>query len=152
MSVVSNALKILNSARAKLDDVGLCPFSVTVRVRTWDGERVGVGNSADIDTALTVARGKRPRVELVEQKDVVAPGAPIAKATYVIGPLTPIHAGGGTPLEAIHPALAPRTTEIFYILTGPGTPPTGLLCKKVKEDLSNPFRYMLTIESLGMPA
>lgn len=151
MSVVSNALKILDQARAKLDTVGLCPFQVFVRVRTWSGDRVGMGTSSDVVQPITVANGKRPQVELVREKSIVSPGTPLMTATFLVGPLTPEYPGGGVPTSLLSPA-GGKNIEVAFIVKGPDLPATGLLCKKTKLDASNPFRLVLTLESLAQAA
>ncbi len=151
MSTVSDALSILDNARATLADVGLCPYRAFVRVTTWSEGRIGQGASTTITTELVVARNRPPKVELVTDKDVVAGGL-MSEARYKIGPLTPSYAGGGTTIDTLDPPTSEAPAETHYILLGPGLPAEGMLCKKVGDAYDSPFRYTVTVEALGKPA
>ena len=151
MSVVSKSLKTLDAGRALLANAGLSPFRIFVRVRTWSGERVGDGAYTDTTTELTVAKGRPPQCRLSDEKTVVAPGQPMQKATFEVGPLTPGYDGGGVANVTLNPS-ANRTTEVHWVVMGPGCPSAGMLCRKIKEDQSSPFRVMLTLEGMGMSA
>lgn len=150
MSLVSDALPILDEARGLLDDFGLRPFRVFAIVRTWTGTRVGQGTSSDVETELTVAGGKRPKVRQVDAEDVVASGGEITDTVYDVGPLTPEHTSGGTDPALLNPPLpAVGVAEVLFRIVGPGLPETGALCKRLSDDLSSPFRYTLRLQRIG---
>lgn len=153
MTIVSDALAALDAGRALLDDAGLCPYQVFVRERTWSGQRTGLANATfvDEDTELTVADGRRPQVQQVQQQALVAPGSPIQRARFEVGPLTPSYEGGGVATSTIQPS-GNTTKELFFVVFGPGLPDTGLLCRQVGLDASSPFRITITIEAMGQAA
>lgn len=153
MTIVSDALSILDDARGLLDDVGLRPYQVFVRVTAWSGARAGLGTKTVTDTELTVADGKRPKVRQLSAKDVVASGGSLSDQIFEIGPLTPPFTGGGTEASVINPALdADAPTGVLYVLMGPGAPADGWLCKRVGDKLDSPFRYMVTVQRIGVDA
>lgn len=149
MSIVSRLLKTLDKGRARLDTVGLRPYTVTLRVITYAGARVGLGAATTTNTAITVADAKAPKVRVLSDSDTVASGNLFTKTRYEIGPLTPAYDGGGVAATTLDPATSASPTEVFYVVTGPGTPSTGMLCKKVADKYDSPFRYMLIVESIG---
>lgn len=151
MSIVSDLLGTIDEARALLDDVGLRPFTVYRRIVTYTGARVGDGDRLVEDTPITVARGGRPKVESLAGENVVAGGV-MTKQRWKVGPLTPEYAGGGTEPEVLDPPRSVQPTEVFFVLQGPGLPESGALCKQVGNNFNSPFRYFITIESLGKVA
>jgi hypothetical protein len=151
MSLVSSLLPTVDLARGLLDDVGLRPFQVFVRVRAWSGALVGVGTATDTETEITVAGTKRPKVVEVKSKDVIASGGAISATTYKVGPLTPDYGTGGTNADTIDPPPV-AGQEVLFIVKGPGLPTAGVLCKRVDGDQSSPFRWMLTLERIGQNA
>lgn len=151
MSLVTDNLGAVDDGRALLDDFGLRPFTVTLRVVTWSGDRVGKGDSVTTDTPVTVSGGRRPKLVVLQDRDVVAGGV-MTRARYKIGPITPPYNGGGMTPDVLDPAAGAQPTEVFFVVEGPGMPATGMLCKKVDGDFANPFKFFLTLESLGKEA
>lgn len=149
MSTVSEVLGTLDEARQLLDEQGLRPYTVTLRVRTWAGERVGDGAASVTNTPLTVANGGRPKVKLESDRDVVSSGNVFSKTRYRIGPLTPEYDGGGIDAATLDPAASATPREIFYVISGPGLPATGILCQKVSDDYSSPFGFYVIVETIG---
>ncbi len=156
MATLKDALlPVVDNVFGIFDQLGFCPYRVFIRVRTWVGpDRIGQGESFTSDTEMTLANSRRPFVELLDQKDVVAPGSPKQMAKFLVGPLTPAYATGGIAMTTLHPA-GSKLTEVLYVVLGDlatGLPATGLECKKTKEDLSDPLSIMITLESLGRAA
>lgn len=152
MSIVSRALKTLDRARARLDDAGLRPFSVSVRVITWSGTCPGQGVPSVVETPVTVAGGRRPEITQVFDKDVIAGGV-VTKARWKIANITPAYDGGGMDPATLDPANASEpNTQVFYVLKGPGMPASGMLCTKVADKLDRAFGYTIVIETMGREA
>lgn len=149
MSIVSDSLNILDSARALLSDVGLRPYRVSVRVTKWK-ESLGVGPKTVTDTELTVADGKPPKVRQLSAKEIVASGGQLGDLMLEVGPLTPPYTGGGVETSDITPETNAFEQEVQYIVFGPGMPSDGALFSKVSDKFDSPFRYMFTIKKTGV--
>jgi len=54
----SDLIPVVDDARELVDDLGLRPYTVAVRTRTWSGGRVGGGTASNADVTLA----PRPRV------------------------------------------------------------------------------------------
>lgn len=150
-TLVQSLLPVLDDARGILDDFGLRPFEVFVRVRDWSGDVAGQGTATDVDTEITVASGKRPKVVEVKSRDVVASGGAIAATTYKVGPLTPDYGTGGSRADVLDPPVSPGR-EVLFVVTGPGLAPEGVLCKRVDGEGFSPFKWFLYLERLGQDA
>lgn len=150
MSIVRDSLPILNSARALLSDVGLRPYTVSLLVTTWSGAAVGQGTRSQVETPLTVANGRPPKVRQMSAKEIVAQGGTLEDQIFEVGPLTPSYAGGGTDAALINPPVTGSPTEVHFLLRGPGIPATGTLCQKVFDRLDSPFRLMFQIRRIGV--
>lgn len=151
MSLVESLLPTVDAARGLLDDVGLRPFQVYVRLRAWSGGYVGQGTATDTDTEITVASTKRPKVVEVSSSDAMASGGTVTATTYLVGPLTPDYGTGGTNADTIDPPLV-AGREVLFVVKGPGLPTNGVLCKRVDAEQFSPFRWMLKLERLGQDA
>jgi hypothetical protein len=153
VSIVSDSLPTLDEARALLDDAGLRAFTVAVRVITWDGPRVGEGQASTVDTPITVSGGRRPKVVAVAKNDddIVAGGV-FKRARFEVQNITPAYSGGGVDPDTLDPPATSGLTEVFYVLTGPGMPASGMLCKKISDKFDRVFGYSVTLETLGQEA
>ncbi len=135
-------------------DFGIRRFQVWTRVITWSGSRPGLGTEAATDTYLG-----RVKVRDVKSKDVVAGMSELTDAVYELGPFTPEHSGASPTPDTIAPTtdmLAPPQTstaaESYYLLKGPGLPTDGVLCERVGDTTTGPFRYMVTVRAIGRKA
>ncbi len=134
---------------------GIRRFQVWTRVSTWSGSRPGVGTETTTDTYLG-----RVKVRDVKSKDVVAGMSELTDAVYELGPFTPEHSGGSSTPDTVAPTtdmLAPpqdgsTAAESYYLLKGPGLPTDGVLCERVGDTTTGPFRYMVTVRALGVKA
>ena len=141
--------------RADLDEIrtlggelGLRPFTVTVRRRTWSGGPLGRGPGApgstkvDVDTVLTnqAADGSSQPVMVrqMTRQEVFASGGQLSTRDLRIGPITPAFAAsilpaGGFDDTKVNPAPDGSTTEILWIVSSPigtyGLPPGGVVCE-----------------------
>jgi hypothetical protein len=116
-TIVDGVLPILDKARALLDEVGLRPFTVTVRTVTWSGERVGLGTATTVDTPLTVADNKRVKVRQLKGQEVVAQGGLYGEQWLLVGPFTPAYSGGGVSESTLNPATVSGPREVYYKVT-----------------------------------
>lgn len=149
MSLRTSLLPVLEGLRGLIpDQLGLRPYSVTVRVRTWTGSRPGMGTYADVDTVLTNA-GHNVKVTPVTTKDVVASAGRYVAGDFRIGPLTPAHASGGIPLSLIDPPRSATAREVFFLLEGPGLPEEGAFCKRVDANTYGLFRSEIVVRRTG---
>jgi hypothetical protein len=151
-SLKDDLLPLLDELRGIPGELGFRPYQVHVRTVAWSGDRVGRGTQTVTDTRLRVGGNQDPKVRALSRKDVVAGNIAFVEGKYDIGPLTPSYAGGGIPDETINPTSTSTPTEVFFVITGPGTPSTGLLCKRVGDHVDRAMRRMIRVESLGRAA
>lgn len=147
MTFASDLRPALDAARGIAGGLGLHTFTVSVRVRTWSGARVGVGNATTTDTALTVS-GQAPKVVPVSPRDAVASGGLYTSQDLRVGPLTP----GLTAYATINPATSASPTEVLFVVTGPGTSASGDLYERVGEETGSALHYHLILRSKGVAA
>lgn len=147
MSFLTNILPSLDRIRAGVPGaLGLRPFALTVRVRTWSGARPGVGTKADTDTAITNDAGYSYKVTEVTSKDVMLSAGKYTAGMYKVGPLTPPHAGGAVTFAKLDPAVTGAATEVLYKLTDPSG---SVWCRKVGVETMHPLHWYLILESTG---
>ncbi len=151
MSVREDLLLSFPELRDLAVDFGLRRYQVWLRLVTTRGSRVGTGTETVTDTYL----GK-VKLRQTSSKDVVA-GTEMSAGVFELGPFTPEGALSLPDTKSVSPDdLSPlqtgTPTEIYYLIKGPGLPTAGLLCSRVKDDLTRPFRYMVTVKSTGRKA
>lgn len=151
MSFRDSILPAVQAIRNIAVDMGIRRFQVWTRVVTWSGSRPGVGTKTEVDTYLG-----RVKVRDVKSKDVVAGMSELADAVYELGPFTPEHGAIVNTPDTKAPSpdmLAPpqtgATSESYYLLKGPGLPDDGVLCARVGDTTTRPFRYMVTVRAIG---
>ncbi len=160
---LADALKpALDTVRsiAGLPALGLRPFTVTVRVRVWSGDRPGVGSRVDYDTVIynTIQQPGGPlrvpvRVQRLSQKDVIASGGTFTDRMYKVGPVTPDYpiAGGpdgGYTIAALDPTTTNSATEIMWLMTGPDMPGGGTVLIKDNQE-ATAMHFFVTLRSTG---
>ena len=151
MSIREDFLPVLDTARGMLDAVfGLRRYDVVMLVTTWSGALVGDGTPTTVETPVVVDGDKRPKVQQLSSRDIIASGGLYQEQDMRVGPLTPSFAGGGTTVADFDPPAAGPTTEVVYRLTGPDTPATGTLYRKVGQRVDRNFRYELILRQLGV--
>lgn len=140
MSLRDDVLPIINAGWQTVQDLGFAPYTVTVRTRTWSGGEVGLGDPTDSDLLLA----PNP---LVEEQGRLA-----ASDSIRVGPIQPVHDGGGYTVAQLRPSDA-AGVEYYYIVTGANgthnysldrldsTSPEGLFVE-----------YMLTLQALTRAA
>lgn len=146
-------LPVLQRFRNLSVSLGVRQYQVWLRKITWSGSRVGQGTATTADTYL----GK-PKFRRVSSEDIIA-GSVMNEQMFEIGPFTPSHSQPvSTPdTLALTPSdLSPQQngtpTEIYFVVKGPGLPTGGALFERVKDSTERPFRYTVTIKSVGRAA
>lgn len=154
MTALSEALKAaLDGVRAIPAILGLRPYSISIRVRTWDGERVGLGTKTDTDGYITVGDGYQPRVRQLSQKDIIASNGLYSDQDLEVM-ITPAFVSacgvGGYLVSDFDPVVNSNPTEIFFNVQGPGMPAQGSWYKKISQStdlaLTNTFIIRKTAE------
>ena len=91
--------------------------TVTVRTRTWSGERVGEGVATVSDFVLPSYVG----VEQISAREIASSGGRLRDGSVRIGPITPTYTVGGVPGGTTSAQLRPSAMgyqEVLYLLTG----------------------------------
>lgn len=125
-------------------------WRVTVRVRTWDGERPGDGGYTDVDTLLVHVRedgrASPVMVKQVSRADAIASGGIYTNRDVRVGPITPpypaglFNYAGGFGDATVDPSQDPSDApiEIFWRVTGPGWPSSdGGWSDKIGEEFTS---------------
>lgn len=147
-----------NSLRATLDKLraipaklGLRSYTVTVRVRSWSGDRPGDGVLTDTLTQLTVD-GYAPKVKQLTQQDVIASGGLYQDQDLEVS-LTPeftVNAvTGGVTVQTFDPPVGAAPTEVAFIVEGPGLPEGGSVFKKIGQRVDSELTYRITLRNTG---
>lgn len=146
-------LPVLQRFRDLSVELGVRQYQIWLRKITWTGTRVGLGSSTVTDTYL----GK-PKFRHVSSQDVVA-GSVMGEQMFEVGPFTPSHSQPVSTPDTLavsptdlSPAQTGTPTEIYFVVKGPGMPATGALFQRVKDSTEKPFRYTVTIKSVGRAA
>lgn len=150
-SLKDDLLPLIDGLRAIPGELGFRPYQVWVRVTTYAGPRPGSGVVSVSETRLLVG-GQNPKVRSKKSKDVVAGTSEFQEAVYEIGPLTPEFPGGGYSSDVLNPEKTSTPTTILYRLLGPGTPSTGLLCRRIDDDVDRPLRAVIRVTNAGVKA
>jgi hypothetical protein len=131
LSFRTNLLKSVQRLLALPGPTGFDVYTmkVTIRVRTWDGGEVRVGDSTDVDTEIL------PRPKVIESG---------VGATATVGPVVPSNALGGYTPAMLNPTLT-AGQELLYVLEGPAGTRNYTL---VDIDTQKAFSYYLTLQSL----
>jgi hypothetical protein len=149
MALKDDLLPLVDELRAIPGELGFRPYQVFVRKTQYAGPRIGVGAVSVTETQLFVG-GQNPKVREKKSRDVVAGTSEFAEMTFEIGPLTPAFPGGGIADEIVSPEKNSTPTTIHFLLKGPGLPESGLLCKRIDEDVDRPLRKVIRVESIGL--
>ena len=143
---IPTILRPLDSLRGIAGVLGLRPYTVTVRVRVWSGERPGLGSRLDVDTVLYNVLGgvQYPvRVRTRSQRDVIASGGQFSDHQFLVGPMTPQYVGGGYLVGQLDPAPTNSATEVVWFMSGPDLPPNSAFTKIGTEGTALHFTVIL---------
>ncbi len=145
MALADTLKPILYSVRAIPGQLGLRPYSVAVLATTYSGANTGRGDSITELTAITEADGQPPKVRQLNTEELALGG--LGKGSLRIGPITPGHTGGGTPIETLKPSLLAGQT-LHVIVTGPEYPNgSKFLLKDIETDRA--LHFTLTVEPVS---
>lgn len=148
MSLKDDLLPLIDDLRSIPGELGFRPYSVTIRITTWSGQRVGEGTSTITETRLLVG-GQNPKVREVRNKDDVVGNVDYSNTLWEIGPITPAFPGGGYDLGVLNPKNDGTSKTTQYILRGPRLPPNGLICQRTEDDVDRPLRATIRVKSSG---
>lgn len=151
-----------DALRALAGALGLRPYTVMVRIRTWSGERPGIGSRLDVNTVLTNTyldgTLQNIRVKQVSRRDIIASGGLYADQDLHVGPITPPYpagifgAAGGFNDPNFDPVTQNSATEVFWNMTGPGLPTNvGAWFKKQGEEATAQHYYIILRKSAVVP-
>lgn len=146
MTVRDALLPALDVVRGVGGTMGLRPYSVTIRVRTWSGPIIGNGTKTDVDSALTVSNGTQPpMVRQLSGRDVIASGGVFTDQDYEVGPLTPPYPGSvdNSALAISHPDTS-GNVELFFKLVGPEIP-GGAWFRRVGQKSTSALGYSVIL-------
>lgn len=149
---VSDLLGDLDDIRGIPGELGLRPWTVSVRKRTWSGSRIGQGTKTDTNTTLVhqYEGSTQPvRVQQMSRKEILASGGQYKDGDYKVGPMTPAYAAqvfgppGGYTDAVLDPAPTTTPTETFYIVSGAGWPAGGGYAEKIGEEIGAMHYYVM---------
>lgn len=103
MSLIDDVLPVVQDGWQLVADLGLAPYSVTVRSYVWSGGEVGLGTQTPSDLAIA----PNPVVKEVAGREEL-----------IVGPIIPTHAKGGYTKAQLVPPDA-SAGEYRYLVTGP---------------------------------
>lgn len=146
-------LPIVDTIRGIPVIFGLRPHITLVLIRTWSGERPGIGTFIDTTVGLKVSGGLGfVKVRNVQQHEVIASGGLYTDQDLIVGPITPPYQGSATDNDSIalfDPPTTANATEIHFNIQGPGYSLAGDWFKKIAQRTDQSFRYMLWIRKTG---
>ncbi len=152
-------LPALDQIRSIGGILGFRRFTVTVRVRSWSGERPGVGVVFEKNVVLTnQGIGSTPtvpvRVRQLSAKDIIASGGLYRDRDMKVGPMTPTYAAslglraGGYDDSTLDVPTTYSPNEIFWNVTGDGMPFGGVWCDKIGEE-ATALHYFVILRATG---
>lgn len=144
MALRDDLLPSIDIIRSIPGTLGLHRYQVWVRTTLYAGSRIGQGSSSATDVRLLVG-GQDPHVKELKSADIVSGVDDIQAIEFEIGPFTPNYPA----LDTFDPAQTSTPTTIEYLIKGPGLPTAGLLCERVSDDTSKPFRNSVRVRSTG---
>lgn len=157
MTVRDRFLVLADRLRKIPGKFGIRRHSVSIRVRTWSGSRVGLGTKTDVTTAIKVGKDLyNPNVVEVDVRDVVASGGKYQAGDFKVGPISHEYSYQavtyGYSVGEVNPDTGASPKEVLYKLEGNGFPSDGQWCELVEESSLTDFRIMLTLRPTGRVA
>lgn len=146
MTLANSLKRTLDKTRSISAKLGLRPYTVMVRVTTWDGAKVGLGDRTDVDAFLSV-NGLSPKVRQLSQREIVNSGGLYAQSdveVIVTPDFTTPDGFGGTSRYVFDPAPTGLPTEVAFQLTGQGME-TGAWFKLIEKDVTKPLAYRIVL-------
>jgi hypothetical protein len=140
MSFIEGLKAAIDQARGIPGKLGLRPFPVLIRVRSWSGARAGLGTATDTDTDL-LRVGEKPHVRQLSEREILASGGLYQDQDLELV-LTADYATGGTSLATLEPETNTQPQEIFFKVG-------DHWYKKVSQKVDSAHTYRLTLRKLG---
>ena len=145
MSIRDDLRALAYSVRSIPNDFGLRPYTVAVRVGSWNGTNTGRGAESKGYAPITEANGAPPKVRQMSSEELALGG--LGKGSITIGPITPDFAGGGTAISTVKPAVDTGQT-VTLLITGPEYPSGSLYALK-SFGSDHGLRYTMTAEPIS---
>jgi hypothetical protein len=98
MALADSLKPLLGKARAIAGQLGLRPHRVYLRSGYWSGTTTGEGEETPLETEIT-EHGQPPKVRTVTDERRAL--ADLPAGSIEVGPITPIHSGGGTSVAGL---------------------------------------------------
>jgi hypothetical protein len=140
MSFASDLLATITSIRAIPGQYGLRPHTVALVEVLNSGNHPGAAPNIALDLAITEGDGQSPKVRWLKDEEIAVGALPAG--TVEVGPITPLHATGGTDLSRLDGRDLQTNDQLYLRITGPMHPNGALyLIKSRKADRA--LRYMI---------
>lgn len=146
MALADDLRPLLTRIRAIPGELGLRPYSVAMRVRTYSGDTLGLGQPSDETIAITEDGGQPPKVRWLDDEQIALAG--YKTAGIEVGPMTPAHSGGGTELATLTQAGVLDRSEVHLVITGPEHP-EGANYRVTSIRTDRALRYMVRAERVA---
>lgn len=131
-------LPVVDQLRALPQQFGIRRYTVTLRTRTWSGDRAGRGTPTDADVVLSPV----PRVRVVTTAEIAASGGTYREGDFRVSAITPNYAGGGYSPTALQVRPTALNQDVTVLLTGDeGT----VECNVVEFHFDRPFTYSMVV-------
>lgn len=139
MSFLDDARKLADQARAYASDLtGIRTNSLTIRTRTWSGERLRQGDPTDVDLVLPA----RYPIRYLTSQEIFSADGRYETGDVLVRHITPSDgAGTGYTPAQLNPTVTSNNVEIIYLLVGEHAGEYTLIeCRTFK-----PFSYELVL-------
>lgn len=146
MTLRDQLLPLIYGVRAIPGQLGLRPFTVSIRTGQWNGTNTGRGAEGVDLVPITEASGQPPKVRQLNTEELALGN--LGKGSIQIGPITPAFAGGGTLVSAFGDLLDQGMT-LHLVVTGPGTSENGDLYQLKSLNADRALHYTLVAEPVA---
>jgi len=144
MSFADSLKTLAYNARAIPGQLGIRPYSVSIRLSTWAGDHVGDGVETVTVTPILEANGQNPKVRFLNEEQTALGG--LVRGSLTVGPITPDPAG--SPFSTLTQQGAQDGSTLLYIVTGPEFP-TGARYQLVSATSDRALHYTLTLSPIA---
>jgi hypothetical protein len=151
-------LTVVSKLRLLPTNFGVRVYQVFVRVSVRDAspsvlfDVPGAGTATVTETELVEPNGARPKVEFVNEADIIASGGLLSDEDLIVDFITPEHTTyvvGGIPSNLLEPTEENTATQITYRVSGIGIE-EGSIFKKISTHTHLPFRYKIILRKIGV--
>lgn len=143
MSFVSSLYPMLRSVRSIPGAIGTRDYSLSITVRTNDGDYGLEGTPSDVTTVIQEANGKNPKVRFLREDERALGQLPAGSVE--VGPITPYSAaGGGLTWAQLTAQDTADKNLVWYTLTGDQAP-NGAKYRLVGSESSSTLHNTITL-------